>query len=112
MAQPYLTALEELVSIELAGIPDLVCKHFFSGAALYVNGTICASLIPAGIAFKLPEERCSELIGSGKGSRLRYFAKSPVKRGYVLFTNPSSLGNAAIAGYLKESLTNAHVEDA
>ncbi|MES2933078.1 MAG: hypothetical protein V4805_06275 [Pseudomonadota bacterium] len=33
MTQPYLNALEELVTSELAGIPGLVCKHFFSGAA-------------------------------------------------------------------------------
>ena len=37
MAQPYLNALKELVARELPGISGLVCKHFFSGAALYVK---------------------------------------------------------------------------
>ena len=108
MAHPYLTTLEELVARELPGAHDLVCKHFFSGAALYSNNSICASLTPAGIAFKLPEHRCSTLIASGKALPLRYFAKSPVKKGYVLFPDASSLANADVAGYLKECLS--HVE--
>jgi hypothetical protein len=58
VAQPYLNALQELIASELPGVPGLVCKHFFSGAALYSNMTICASLTPSGLAFKLPEQRC------------------------------------------------------
>jgi len=112
VAQPYLNTLEELVASELSGIPGLVCKHFFSGAALYSNMTICASLTPTGFAFKLPEQRCSELIKSGTASPLRYFANSPVKRGYVLFPDTSSLGNAAIVSYLKECLAHANAHDA
>ena len=112
MAQPYLNALEALVGAELAGIPGLVCKHFFSGAALYANKKLCASLTPAGLAFKLPERRCSDLIESGKASHLRYFDNSPVKRGYVLFPDASSLGKAATVGYLKECLAHAHAPDA
>ena len=113
MAQPYLNTLEELVvSSELSGIPSLVCKHFFSGAALYANSAICASLTPAGIAFKLPEQRCTELLASGEASPLRYFANSPVKRGYVLFPEASSLGNVAIVSYLKECLAYAYAQDA
>lgn len=108
MAQPYLNVLEELVARELSGIPGLVCKHFFSGAALYSNMAICASLTPAGFAFKLPEHRCSELIASGKASPLRYFENSPVKKGYVLFPDASSLGNAATVGYLKECLAHSN----
>ena len=112
MAQPYLNALEELVARELSGIPGLVCKHFFSGAALYLNTTICASLTPAGFAFKLREERCSELIASGKALPLQYFEKSPVKKGYVLFPGASSLGKAVAVRYLKECLAHARSQDA
>jgi len=35
---------------------DLKCKHFFSGAVVYVNGKICITLTPAGFAVKLPEK--------------------------------------------------------
>lgn len=107
MAQPYFNTLEELVARELSGIPGLFCKHFFGGAALYLNAKICASLTPAGFAFKLGEERCSVLIASGKALPLRYFEKSPQKKGYVLFPAASKLGRAAAARYLNESLAHA-----
>ena len=112
MSQPYLNTLEELVARELPGISGLMCKHFFSGAALYSNKTICASLTPAGFAFKLPEQRCSELIASEKASPLRYFEKSPVKKGYVLFPHASSLSNAVAVSYLKECLAHANSQNA
>ncbi len=112
MAQPYLNALEELVARELPGISGLVCKHFFSGAAVYLNMKICASLTSAGFAFKLPEQRCSELIASKKASPLRYFEKSPIKKGYVLFPHASSLSNSVVAGYLKECLVYANSPNA
>ncbi|MHB1248914.1 MAG: TfoX/Sxy family protein [Polaromonas sp.] len=104
--------MEELVARELPGAIGLVCKHFFGGAALYSNNTICASLTPAGIAFKLPEHRCSTLIASGKALPLRYFDKSPVKKGYVLFPDASSLAPADVASYLKECLSHANSPDA
>lgn len=103
-----MNTLERLIAGELSGIPGLMCKHFFSGAALYSNMTICASLTPAGFAFKLPEQRCLELIKFGMASPLRYFANSPVKRGYVLFPDAGNLGNAAIVSYLKECLAHAN----
>lgn len=112
MAQPYLSQLEDLISSELAGIPGLACKHFFSGAALYSNMKICASWTAAGFAFKLPQQRCSDLIASRKASPLRYFAGAPVKKGYVLFADASSLGKAAMVSYLKECLAHANSRDA
>ena len=112
MAQPYLNTLEDLVARELPGISGLMCKHFFSGAALYLNKTICASLTPAGFAFKLPDQRCSELIASEKASPLRYFEKSPVKNGYVLFSHAGSLSNAVVVSYLKECLAHANSQNA
>ena len=108
MAHPYLTDLEDLVARELSGKPGLVCKHFFSGAALYSNMTICASLTPAGIAFKLPEQRCLDLIASGRAFPLRYFDKSPVKKGYVLFPRNGGLATAELSGYIKECLAHAN----
>ena len=59
MAEPYLTRLAQIVA-EIGPLPSggatLESKHFFSGAALYVNGKIFASLSPAGFAVKLPED--------------------------------------------------------
>ena len=31
---------------------NLECKHFFNGAALYVNENICLTLAPVGLALK------------------------------------------------------------
>ncbi len=63
-------------------------KHFFSGAALYINDTICVSWSPVGLAFKLPEDKVHKLIGAGKAKELKYFPKGHVKKGYALFENP------------------------
>lgn len=104
MAKPYLERLEDLVARAVPRTPGLVCRHFFSGAALYSKGRICASLTPAGIAFKLPEHRCSGLIASGKAVALRYFDKSPAKKGYVLFPKAGSLTKSEIAEYFRECL--------
>lgn len=65
-------------------------KHFFSGAALYVDGTICASWSPQGLAFKLPEQEAESLIAKGKAKPLKYFAKGHIKKGYALFEDPES----------------------
>ena len=107
MAQPYLTTLEDLIAGELGGIAGLVCKHFFSGAALYMDAKICATLTFDGFAFKLPEQRCIELIESGKASPLRYFENSPIKRGYVLIADAGSTGDAALISYFKECVAHA-----
>ena len=59
MAEPYFERLSQIVSgfrpLLIDGV-TLETKHFFSGAALYANGNICASLSPAGFAIKLPSE--------------------------------------------------------
>lgn len=59
MAQPYLDRLT--ATFRAANPPEprgviVECKHFFSGAALYVDGLIFATLTPAGFAIKLPEQ--------------------------------------------------------
>ena len=61
----------------------LESKHFFSGAALYANGKIFASLSPAGFAVKLPADRRRNLIEEGKGTEFRFFPDGPIKREYV-----------------------------
>ena len=78
---------------------ELTVRHYFNGAAVYVNGTICASWSPVGLAFKLPAEEADELIASGQAKPLKYFAKRPIKKGYVLFDNPESKQQSVLRGY-------------
>ena len=89
MAEPYLNDLSRIVE-RLEPIPlenvTLETKHFFSGAALYANGNICASLGPAGFAVKLPEESRKSLIDDGNGKEFRFFEKGPIKREYVVLS--------------------------
>ncbi len=105
MAQPYLDQFRKLVAAIEPNNHNLVCKHFFSGAALYLEHIICASLTPKGLAFKLPKSRCDELIAQGKAIPLRYFDNSPIKQGYILLPDFRDLSDAEISPYLEECLT-------
>lgn len=73
MAQPYLSQLQELLAEVNLGDTELVCKHFFSGAAAYANGKIVASLSPKGLAFKLSECRCDNVLSAGIAIPLQSF---------------------------------------
>ncbi len=89
MAEPYLGRLTHLVDeLDLDRRTPFVleCRHFFGGAALYVDGTICASLTPAGLALKLPQPSREAMFGDGRGSALRYFDGGRVKREYVVLS--------------------------
>ena len=86
MAEPYLAQLSQMCeTLKIPGV-TLECKHFFSGAALYANGKICASLGPVGFAVKLPDVQRLGLISDGKGEQFRFFPDGPVKREYVLLS--------------------------
>lgn len=61
----------------------LEARHFFSGAALFANGKICASLSPAGFAVKLPAKVKQSLLDECKGKEFRFFPNGPIKREYV-----------------------------
>lgn len=111
MAQPYLDRLEALVSEFGSDKQNLVCKHFFSGAALYFDGKICASLTPKGLAFKLPSARCEELIAKGEAEALRYFDNSPIKKGYVLLPDYQALGALELSAYLEQCTAQADATD-
>ena len=112
MAQPHLDLLQQLVDSLGVKMGDLSCKHFFSGAAVYVNGKICASLTPNGLAFKLSESRCEEIIAAKIALPLQYFENSPIKRGYILLPDFEKLGENEINRYFSECLSNASREDA
>ena len=93
MTQIYLEKLSDLVNrlkIEEEIALPLVTGHFFSGAALYINNTICVSWSPAGLAFKLPAQDVDALISSGKAKALRYFPKGHIKKSYALFEYPDN----------------------
>ena len=94
MAKEYFEKLTSLVSelnINNEVSSKLEIKHFFSGAALYANETICASWSPSGLAFKLPENKVRKLIKEGKAIPLKYFPQGHVKKGYALFENPNEI---------------------
>jgi hypothetical protein len=104
MAQPYLEQLQDLVRIVNRPGTDLVCKHFFSGAALYANGKMCASLSPAGLAFKLGRQRSAALITTGAAIALCYGEDAPGKSNYALFPEPDELSSGAVLGYFHEAI--------
>jgi TfoX/Sxy family transcriptional regulator of competence genes len=91
MAEPYLKVMKKTIAgleLPIQGEVVLECKHFFSGAALYANGKICASLTPAGFGLKLSLETRNRLLADGDGKALRYFDGAPIKKEYVLLSQP------------------------
>jgi TfoX/Sxy family transcriptional regulator of competence genes len=90
MAEPYLERLSQIVEKLGQVSPDKVAletKHFFSGAALYANGKICASLSPSGFAVKLPAKVRQELMSDGNATEFRFFESGPIKREYVVLSD-------------------------
>lgn len=104
MAHPFLDQIRQLVGDIDFGGPQIECKHFFSGAAVYANGKIVASLSPKGLAFKLSEPRCAAVLSDGLAIPLRYFDNSPVKQRYVLFPDKSQLGQVELENFFRESV--------
>ncbi|MCJ7715954.1 MAG: TfoX/Sxy family protein [Anaerolineales bacterium] len=91
MAEPYLERLRKTITnldISFSDGLALEFKHFFSGAALYANGKICATLTPTGFGLKLPNEIRDQLIAVGDGMELRYFDNAPIKKEYVALSQP------------------------
>jgi len=105
MAHPYYSQLHELMSEVGLGAPNFACKHFFSGAAVYARGKMVATLSPQGLAFKLSESRCEEVLAAGHAIPLCYFKKSPVKRNYVLFPDVDQLDTDEIRAYFQEAVS-------
>src|SRR6266849_1708608 len=87
MAKEYLeqlSALMKQIAPEKFSSVDIECKHFFSGAAAYVNRRIFLSLTPVGLALKLPPYAQNVLLQRKGARQLRYFPKGPIKKDYVL----------------------------
>ena len=84
MAEPYLNQLQAIVERAAAKERGAIsCKHFFSGAAAYVDGHIFMTLTPVGLALKLPEDHRNTLLDQG-AKPLQYFPNGPAKKNYVL----------------------------
>lgn len=93
MTAPYLKLLKEKIHIlepAHSGQVNLECKPLFSGAALYANGRICASLSRQGLALKLPKTVRQQMLDrvEGQGPSI---PQAPVKGDYVLL--PTGLEN-------------------
>ena len=107
MAKKYLERLSTLIKM---AVPNqfksikLECKHFFSGAALYANGKICATLTPKGFAIKLPEKNMEKLLKEGKVKKLRYFPKAPIKKDYAILSKECTDDLKILRYYIKMSI--------
>ncbi|MDP6707189.1 MAG: TfoX/Sxy family protein [Alphaproteobacteria bacterium] len=106
MAAPYLAALEALLA-RLGPDPEatsgLDCRHFFSGAAAYIDGRIFVTLTPVGLALKLPEATRELLLAEG-AEPLRYFPKAPIKKQYVVLPEALQEDTQALARLVQQSL--------
>jgi len=97
MAKTYLERLNAMMTQVQLQLPDdtpLECKHFFSGAAVYVKNRIFLTLTPVGFALKLPEKARTCLLDQQGAKPLRYFAKGPIKKDYVVLpdVSPGNIG--------------------
>ena len=107
MAKEYLDKLNALINetnIENEIDAIIGAKHFFSGAGLYKNETMCVSLSPVGLAFKLPETEVAKLLDSGNAIPLKYFPKGHIKKGYALFERPDLTKKKLWKQYLLKAL--------
>ena len=101
--------LETLRSLLAHSGPDqrsstaIECKHFFSGAAAYVDGRIFISLTLAGLALKLAAADRDALFAQG-ATALRYFPKAPVKKDYALLPDSLRSDEAALARWIAASI--------
>jgi TfoX/Sxy family transcriptional regulator of competence genes len=109
MAKPFLSELVEIVKqikIPTDPLSSLKCKHFFSGAAAYVDGKIFMSLSPVGLALKLSEDDCQEMMEMG-GTHLLYFPKAPIKKGYVIVPELIRSDKKALENLIRKSMAYA-----
>ena len=107
MAKEYLERLSELLKRAKFGKlknVNLEVKHFFSGAAVYVNSSICITLTPVGLAIKLPEQLRNNLIKQKDANPLRYFPKGPIKKDYAVLPESMLTDMKNLRLWLKTSI--------
>jgi len=106
MAQPYLNNLKaifEATASKKIQNARYEIKHFFSGAAVYVNKKICISLTPVGFAIKLPEKTLVKLKKESGVKPLQYFPKAPIKKDYVILPKRIMGDKRRLASIIKMS---------
>ncbi len=104
MAEPYLQALGSLLDRAGPGLEvPITHRHFFSGAAAYAEGRIFMTLTTAGLALKLPRDARARLTGEG-AVPLRYFAKGPVKKDYLVVPQSLAEDPEALAPWIDKSI--------
>ena len=104
MAEPYLTELRAIVGgAGLRSADAIYCKHFFSGAAAYVDGDIFMTLTPIGLALKLPQDDCDTLFNQGAKS-VQYFPKAPVKKEYALLPSQLIEDKGVLSDWISRSI--------
>jgi len=109
VAEPYLQDLQSLLARSApkrGRVVTITCKHFFAGAAAYVDGTIFMSLTPVGLALKLPEDARTELRKLG-AKPLRYFPKGPNKKDYVVVSARLAKDSKALSPWIAQSIAFA-----
>ena len=106
MAEPYLTKLKSFVEMSCAQREDaanILCKHFFSGAAACADGQIFMTLTPMGLALKLSEDDRTALFNQG-AQHLQYFPKAPVKKDYVVLPVQAVDDDATLSDWISRSI--------
>ncbi len=103
MVESYVQSLRSLLAGAGPAGAAIECRHFFSGAAAYVDGRIFASWTPVGLALKLPEGARTRLMKDG-ATPLRYFPKGPLKKEYVVLPERLAADQAALAPWIDESI--------
>lgn len=105
MAQKYLEQLIRLMKgVEVGKSTRLECKHFFRGAACWVNDRIFISFSPVGIALKLPVRYRKELTRENGATPLRYFPRAPIKKEYVVLPKQIIANNEALKNLIQVSV--------
>lgn len=106
MAKPYLENLIQIVDDlkpQLDLLESVQCKHFFSGAAAYIDGQIFMSLSPVGLALKLPDNDIAVLFEQG-ASPLQYFPKAPVKKDYAVLPSQIIDKKSELCAWIEKSI--------
>jgi TfoX/Sxy family transcriptional regulator of competence genes len=108
MAEPYLSDLEAIVARVCApqgAAGDIACRHFFSGAAAYVDGRVFMSLTPVGLALKLSRDDRALAFDQG-ATALRYFPSAPVKKDYAVLPARLVDDDGILRGWILRSITH------
>ena len=106
MVASYLEALHSLLDrVGPDAVPSaaIICKHFFGGAAAYVDGRIFMTWTPVGLALKLPQASRDAWLEKG-ATALRYFPNGPIKKQYIVVPDTLHQDDATLAPLLRESI--------